>query len=78
MRLKRPRLKLRLRLERLRLDHPRLELLRLLGVGVAFALLPDWFGFQAPVALRGAVLVFAIGSAAWLLRRSTTAQQVPA
>ena len=55
-----------------------LELLRLLGVGVAFALLPDWFGFQAPVALRGAVLVFAIGSAAWLLRRSTTAQQVPA
>ncbi|TSE33447.1 Fatty acid hydroxylase superfamily protein [Tepidimonas fonticaldi] len=55
-----------------------LELLRLLGVGVAFALLPDWFGFQAPVALRCAVLVFAIGSAAWLLRRSTTAQQVPA
>ena len=55
-----------------------LELFRLAGVAVAFALLPDWFGFQSPVGLRAAVLVFAIGSAAWLVRRRATFQQVAA
>lgn len=56
----------------------RLEMLRLLAVGAVFALLPDWFGFQAPVALRAAVLVFAVASVVWLLRRRTALGQVAA
>ena len=55
-----------------------LEMLRLLAVGAVFALLPDWFGFQAPVALRAAVLVFAVASVVWLLRRRTALGQVAA
>lgn len=53
-------------------------MLRLLAVGAVFALLPDWFGFQAPVALRAAVLVFAVASVVWLLRRRTALGQVAA
>jgi sterol desaturase/sphingolipid hydroxylase (fatty acid hydroxylase superfamily) len=47
-----------------------LEPLRLLVVGLAFAALPDWFGFDAPVAMRVLVLVFALGSVTWLLRQT--------
>ena len=46
-----------------------LELLRLGAVGPGFAALPQWFGFDAPLALRAAVLLAAAGSALWLLRQ---------
>ncbi len=57
-----------------------LELLRLLAFGVAFAVLPTWFGYDTPMALRALVLAFALGSAAWLLRLESqaTAQEVAA
>lgn len=44
----------------------RWEQLRALGCGLAFALLPQWFGFDAPLLLRGAVLALLLGGAAWL------------
>jgi len=44
----------------------RIEQLRAVGCGLAFALLPQWFGFEAPMLLRAAVLLLMLGSAAWL------------
>jgi sterol desaturase/sphingolipid hydroxylase (fatty acid hydroxylase superfamily) len=44
----------------------RIEQLRAIGCGLAFALLPQWFGFDAPMVLRAAVLLLMLGSAAWL------------
>ena len=50
-----------------------LEWVRLGAVGISFAALPQWFGFDAPMALRAAVVLFALGSAVWLLRQRETA-----
>jgi sterol desaturase/sphingolipid hydroxylase (fatty acid hydroxylase superfamily) len=44
----------------------RWEQLRAAAIGLAFALLPQWFGYDAPLLLRGAVLVLLLGGAAWL------------
>jgi alkylglycerol monooxygenase len=47
-----------------------LEIFRLLAVGSAFQLMPDWFGFEAPLLLKGALLVLCVGSVVWLNRQS--------
>lgn len=44
----------------------RVEQLRSIGFGLAFALLPQWFGFEAPLPLRAAILLVMLGAAAWL------------
>jgi len=44
----------------------RVEQLRAAACGLAFALLPQWFGFDAPLALRAAALLLMLGGAAWL------------
>jgi hypothetical protein len=44
----------------------RLEQMRVLALGAAFFLTPNWFGFDAPLVLRCVVLALAIGSAVWL------------
>lgn len=44
----------------------RAEQARTLALGLALALLPDWFGYDAPPALRAAALVVMLGSAGWL------------
>jgi alkylglycerol monooxygenase len=46
----------------------RAEQVRTLSLGLAFALLPDWFGYAAPLPLRVALLLAMLGSAAWLAR----------
>ena len=46
----------------------RLEQVRVVALGSAFALLPDWFGWSAPDALKLTLLAVALGSAAWLNR----------
>jgi alkylglycerol monooxygenase len=46
----------------------RAEQARTLSLGLAFALLPDWFGYAAPLPLRVALLLAMLGSAAWLAR----------
>lgn len=55
-----------------------LEMARLLAVGTGFALLSDWFGFQAPVMVRAVVMIFAVTSVVWLLRRRQTSESVAA
>ena len=49
------------------------ELLRLAIVGSTFALSPQWFGITMPLALRGAIALFALLSVVWLLRHSSGA-----
>ena len=44
------------------------EAARVALLGMAFALVTDWFGFVAPDALRWTVLLFGLGSAFYLLR----------
>lgn len=44
----------------------RVEQLRAIGFALAFALLPQWFGFEAPLPLRATVLLVMLGAAAWL------------
>jgi sterol desaturase/sphingolipid hydroxylase (fatty acid hydroxylase superfamily) len=53
----------------------RWEQLRAAAIGLAFALLPQWFGFEAPLLLRGALLVLLLGGATWL---ETSAGRQPA
>jgi len=48
----------------------RFEQCRVIGLGIAFAALPDWFGFSMPIALKLMLLVVMLGSAAWLSRTS--------
>ena len=47
-----------------------LEQVRLLALGVSFAAVPQWFGFEAPLPLKGALLVLCVGSVVWLNRQS--------
>lgn len=54
------------------------ECLRLVVVALAFAALPDWFGFVAAPALRWVVVALAVGSAGWLLRQSPKSTGVAA
>ncbi len=44
----------------------RVEQVRVIVLGIAFALAPDWFGYAAPIVVKGSVLVILLGSAAWL------------
>jgi hypothetical protein len=37
---------------------------------VSFAAVPQWFGFAAPLLLKGALLVLCVGSVVWLNRQS--------
>ncbi|MES2116193.1 MAG: sterol desaturase family protein [Pseudomonadota bacterium] len=53
----------------------RWEQLRVLACGSAFALLPSWFGFDAPPALRAAMLAVQAGSALWLNRTVAESQR---
>ncbi len=50
----------------------RIEQARAVALGLAFALLPAWFGFDAPPLLRAAVLVMLLGAAAWLEKNIKT------
>jgi sterol desaturase/sphingolipid hydroxylase (fatty acid hydroxylase superfamily) len=52
----------------------RIEQARGATMGLAFALLPDWFGYEAPLPLRAAVLVLALGAAVWLEKNIKTHQ----
>ncbi|WP_373987632.1 sterol desaturase family protein [Duganella sp. BuS-21] len=52
----------------------RIEQARGAFMGLAFALLPDWFGYEAPLPLRAAVLVLALGAAVWLEKNIKTHQ----
>ncbi|MBP8151786.1 MAG: hypothetical protein KAX91_06675, partial [Xylophilus sp.] len=47
-----------------------LEQVRVLALGLAFAALPQWFGFEAPLLLKAALLVLCVGSAVWLGRQT--------
>ena len=47
-----------------------LEQVRLLALGVSFAAVPQWFGFEAPLLLKGALLVLCVGSVVWLNRQA--------
>ncbi len=47
----------------------RAEQARTLALGLALALVPDWFGFDAPLALRAAALAAMLASAGWLAMR---------
>ena len=47
----------------------RVECLRLLGLGAAFVLLPQWFSWDAPVAARILIGAFALGSVVWMVTR---------
>ncbi|MDB5935522.1 MAG: fatty acid hydroxylase [Massilia sp.] len=47
----------------------RAEQARTVALGLAFALLPEWFGYDAPLLLRAALFVAMLGSAAWLSTR---------
>lgn len=47
-----------------------LEQVRLLALGVSFAAVPQWFGFEAPLPLKGALLVLCVGSVVWLNRQA--------
>lgn len=46
------------------------ETIRLLLIGAAVALLPDWFGFDMPIALRIVLALFALASLIWLRRQN--------
>lgn len=46
----------------------RLEQLRVTAMAVAFALTPEWFGYETPELVKVFVLVVFLGSAAWLAR----------
>ena len=47
-----------------------LEQARVLALGLSFAALPQWFGFEAPLLLKAALLVLCVGSAVWLGRQT--------
>lgn len=51
----------------------RIEPARAVALGLAFTLLPAWFGFDAPPLLRAAVLVMLLSAAAWLEKNIKTA-----
>ena len=44
----------------------RIEQARGMLLGLAFTLLPDWFGYEAPLLLRATVLALTLGAALWL------------
>jgi hypothetical protein len=44
----------------------RLEQARALAMGMTFALLPQWFGFDAPLALRASILTVMLVAVVWL------------
>ena len=48
----------------------KLEMIRLLLIGAAVALMPDWFGFDTPIALRIVLALFALASSIWLRRQN--------
>jgi sterol desaturase/sphingolipid hydroxylase (fatty acid hydroxylase superfamily) len=50
----------------------RIEQGRAVTLGLAFALSPAWFGFDAPLMLRMAVLVMLLSAAAWLEKNIKT------
>jgi hypothetical protein len=50
----------------------RIEQARAVALGLAFVLLPAWFGFDAPLMLRAAALVMLLGAAAWLEKNIKT------
>ena len=52
----------------------RLEQIRSVVLGLSFALLPSWFGYDAPLPLRVAVLVVVLGATAWLEKNIKTHQ----
>ena len=52
----------------------RIEQARGAALGIAFALLPDWFGYEAPLLLRVTVLVLTLGAAVWLDKNIKTHQ----
>lgn len=52
----------------------RLEQARALGLGLAFALLPQWFGFAAPMALRVTMLAAMVVAVVWLDKNIKTFQ----
>jgi hypothetical protein len=47
----------------------KLESLRLLLIGTSFATMPDWFGFDAPMALRIGLAMFMLLSLLWLAKQ---------
>nr|WP_267876187.1 sterol desaturase family protein [Duganella rivi] len=52
----------------------RIEQARGVVLGLAFALLPDWFGYEAPLLLRATVLALSLGAAVWLEKNIKTHQ----
>jgi sterol desaturase/sphingolipid hydroxylase (fatty acid hydroxylase superfamily) len=50
----------------------RVEQARTVALGLGFALAPAWFGFDAPLMLRAAVLVMLLGAATWLEKNIKT------
>jgi alkylglycerol monooxygenase len=50
----------------------RIEQVRAAALGLTFALSPAWFGFDAPLMLRMAVLVMLLSAAAWLEKNIKT------
>ena len=52
-----------------------LEQARVLALGLTFAALPKWFGFEAPLLLKGALLLLCLGSAVWLSRQTVAPAQ---
>ncbi|MBC7918830.1 MAG: sterol desaturase family protein [Rhodoferax sp.] len=47
-----------------------MEQARVLALGLLFAALPQWFGWEAPLWLKAALLVVCAGSAVWLSRQA--------
>jgi sterol desaturase/sphingolipid hydroxylase (fatty acid hydroxylase superfamily) len=52
----------------------RIEQARGAALGIAFALLPEWFGYEAPLLLRATVLALTLGAAIWLDKNIKTHQ----
>lgn len=52
----------------------RAEQARALGLGLAFALLPQWFGYAAPMVLKVAILVIMVIAVVWLDKKIKTFQ----
>jgi hypothetical protein len=52
----------------------RIEQARGAALGIAFALLPEWFGYEAPLLLRATVLALTLGAAVWLDKNIKTHQ----
>jgi len=52
----------------------RAEQARALGLGLAFALLPQWFGYVAPMILKVTILVVMVIAVVWLDKNIKTFQ----